>query len=333
MQHRHPAKIAIYAFDQALASAITGAVDLFAQAGVTWQKIHGEAPAPVFSVQLLSSNGAPVRCVNNVTIHADDKLDARHPPELLLIPTIGGNIDHVLAQQQPLLPVLRAFHHKRVDIAANCTGVYLLAAAGILDDKAATTHWGFAADFKQRFPAVNLNTDKLHTYDSNIFCAGGGMAWFDLALLLIERYAGADVARQTAKAHVLDLPRLNQSMYAGSRREQYHQDDVIKTIQQFMADNISQTVSLNQLAARHNLTTRTLNRRFKAATGQTPGHYLQTLRIDHARKLLENQKWTIERILTEVGYDDPSTFSRLFKKRTGFSPSMYRTKFTTFVQS
>ena len=332
MQNKKPATIAIYGFDHALASAITGAVDLFAQAGVTWQKIHHALPSPVFSVQLLSSTGAPVRCVNNITLHTDGRLDARHPPDVLLIPTIGGNIEQVINQQKSLMPVLRTFHEQGVDIAANCTGVFLLAAAGILDGKSATTHWGFANEFKARFPQVNLNSDKLHTYEENVFCAGGGMAWFDLALLLIERYAGADVARQTAKAHVLDLPRINQSLYAGSRREQAHQDEIIKQAQRYMADNIKLKLSVDGLAARVNLTSRTFNRRFKAATGQTPGHYLQSLRIDHARKLLENQKWTIEQILSQVGYDDPSTFSRLFKKRTGYSPSLYRTKFTTFVQ-
>ena len=327
MPDKRPAKVMVYGFDNALSSAITGVVDLFAQAGVTWQAIHGEPRRPVFSVELVSARGTDIRCANGLTLKTDGALDPAIRPDVLLIPSIGSQLEEVLTSEQRLYPILRQYHQQQVDIAANCTGVFLLAQAGILEGRQATTHWGFANTFAAAYPTVNLHSEKLHTMDENLFCAGGGMAWFDLALVLIERYAGTQVARQTAKAHVLDLPRFNQTLYAGSRRQQHHQDELIKTVQSYLADHLRQPVALPQLAAQFNLTTRTLIRRFKAATGQTPVQYIQQIRIDHARKLLETQRWTIERILSEIGYEDASSFSRLFKRQTGCSPSQYRSKF------
>ncbi|WP_232364939.1 GlxA family transcriptional regulator [Salinimonas marina] len=323
-----PANVVVYGFDRALSSAITGVVDLFAQAGVTWQAIHGQSVEPVFSVQLLSAGGSDIRCANGITLKADGALTAHTKPDLLLIPSIGSQIDQVLATERSLYPLLRHFHTAQVDIAANCTGVFLLAQAGLLDQKAATTHWGFASTFEQKYPGVDLQSEKLHTCQENIFCAGGGMAWFDLALLLIERYAGAQVARQTAKAHVLDLPRYNQSLYAGSRRQIMHQDSLVREIQNHMARQLAGLISLERVASHFNVTPRTLTRRFKAATGMSPGRYLQQLRIDHARKLLETSRCTLDSLLPQIGYEDASSFSRLFKRHTGYSVSQYRAKFS-----
>lgn len=322
-----PANVVVYGFDHALSSAITGVVDLFAQAGVTWQNIHHQQSQPVFSVRLLSADGSDIHCSNGITLKADGALRANDQPDVLLIPSIGSNIDRVLANEQCLYPLLRAFHLAQVDIAANCTGVFLVAQAGLLENKAATTHWGFASAFKHKYPNVDLQSEKLHTIDNNIFCTGGGMAWFDLALLLIERYAGAEVARQTAKAHVLDLPRYNQSLYAGSRRQTVHQDELVKDIQIYMMDRLNTLVALPALAAEFNVTTRTLTRRFKAATGLSPGYYLQQLRVDHARKLIETTRCTLDSLLPQIGYEDASSFSRLFKRHTGCSISQYRAKF------
>ncbi|WP_137167157.1 GlxA family transcriptional regulator [Salinimonas lutimaris] len=322
-----PANVVIYGFDQALASTISGAFDLFAQAGVTWQRIHHAPKAPVFSVSLVSATGADIRCANGMILKSSGPLTTELAPDILLIPTIGGAIDQVLRNEQSLYPLLRYFAGQNTDIAANCTGVFLLAQAGVLDHRQATTHWGLADEFMQRFPQVELHSDKLHTVHDRLFCAGGGMAWIDLALLFIERYAGAHTARETAKAHVLDLPRLSQSFYAGSRQQQQHHDSLIHSIQNFLNQDIQSLPGVDELATRFNLTSRTLNRRFRNATGFTPGQYIQQLKVDQARKLLETKNYTMDQILSEIGYEDASSFSRLFKRKTGCSPSEYRSRF------
>ena len=132
------------------------------------------------------------------------------------------------------------------------------------------------------------------------------------------------MARDIAKSPVLDLTRPNQTVYAASRQRKHHQDSKVLAVQEDLETHYQQPLQLDLLAARHSITVRTLLRRFKSACGQTPGQYLQTLRIEHARRLLEQHQLSIEQVVRLVGYEDQSSFSRLFKTSTGLSPAQYR---------
>ena len=320
-------KVTILGFNQAYASAITGALDLFALAGVTWQRMQGLAPVPYFNVQIATLKKQPLRCINQLEIRSHIAIEEVTHTDLLLIPTIGGSLLNVIADNRALLPHIKRHFNAGADIASNCSGAFFLAEAGLLNGKEATTHWGYAELFRKRYPAVKLCAEKLITSDHNIYCSGGGMAWFDLALLLIERYCGHDVATTTAKAHVIDLSRGQQAAYASIRAKKYHQDPDVLHIQEWLEANYLKPVQVSQLAQLVNLSSRTLHRRFKQATEQNPLEYLQSVRIEAAKKLLEKSHENIQRIVNYVGYDDISSFTRLFKKHTGLSPSQYAKKF------
>ncbi|MEP1446779.1 MAG: helix-turn-helix domain-containing protein [Paraglaciecola sp.] len=320
-------KVTILGFDQAYASAITGALDLFALAGVTWQRMQGQQPSPFFDVQLASIKKRPVRCINQLLINSHVAIEDVAHTDLLLIPTIGGEIVNVINHNRGLLAHIQKHFENHSDIASNCSGAFLLAEAGLLDGKEATTHWGYASLFKSRYPEVNLCAEKMITSAQNIYCSGGGMAWFDLALMLIERYCGHDVATTTAKAHVIDIYRGEQVAYANILAKKYHQDPDVLTVQEWLEANYNQKIAVSDLPALVNLSLRTFNRRFKKATEHNPLEYLQTLRIEAAKKQFETTHDSVERIITQVGYDDLSSFTRLFKKHTGLSPSQYAKKF------
>lgn len=322
-----PFIVTVLGFDQALASAITGALDLFAFAGISWQRIHQQPPSPKFRVQVASAHAQPISCSNQLTITPNVAIEDVSQTHLLLIPTIGGDINRVLRNNENLLVHIRRLQNSGADIAANCTGTFLLAETGLLDGKVATTHWGYADTFKSRYPLVNMQPDKMVTEQDAVFCAGGGMAWIDLAILLIERYCGHKVASDTAKSHVLDLSRSNQTAYASSRQHKFHQDKDILAVQHYLESNFSQRLTLNTVARLHNMTERTLIRRFKQACQLTPLQFLQSVRLEHARKLLETSHASLEAVVNEVGYEDLSSFTRLFKRHTGLSPSQYRVKF------
>jgi transcriptional regulator GlxA family with amidase domain len=319
--------VTILGFEQAYASAITGALDLFALAGVTWQRMQGQSPQQTFKVQLASIAKQPIECINHLTLSSQIAIEDVAHTDILIVPTIGGRIEDVLANNRNLLPFIRHFYAAGADIASNCSGAFLLAESGILDNKQATTHWGYADKFEQRYPNVFLKPSRLITQDGNIYCAGGGMAWFDLALLLIERYCGHDIASNTAKAHVLDLSRGNQAAYAQLRSKKYHQDQDILLIQEWLENHYPQQITLQQLATKANMSERTLLRRFKNATQQTPFAYLQSVRVEAAKKQLETENDSLDTITNAVGYEDLSSFTRLFKSYTGLSPSQYRKKF------
>lgn len=320
-------KVYVICFDQALASAVTGVIDLFALAGVSWQRLNRTAPEPIFDVKMISTEGQAVNCINQIVLQPQLSFKDARNADLILIPTIGGDIDTVLIQQYQTIEWLAQQHEKGVDIAANCTGNFILAQANILNGRHATTHWGYESLFRQKFPEVLLQPEQMIVQDGNVFSAGGGMSWFDLGLLLIERFAGHDVAIETAKAWVIDVMRTDQRAYASIQGKKYHSDKTVLAVQSWLESHLCEPIKLSAVAKQFGISTRQLVRRFNSAIAIKPSEYLQLLRIESAKSLLENRQFSLVEIVHRVGYEDLSSFSRLFKKHTSLSPAQYRQKF------
>lgn len=321
--------VTLLAYDQALASAILGVADIFALCGVAWNRIQGESINPPFVVRIASPTGRPVQCNHGLTLPVHAAIGDIQNTDLIMVPTIGGPIEAVLQNNPTLYPWLRYWHGQGVDIASNCTGAFILGESGLLAGKNATTHWGYAEQFRRMFPDVKLQPARLITAEGTLFCAGGGMAWFDLALFLIERYVGLEVASETARAFVFDRGRASQVAYGRISSKKYHQDETILQVQEFLERHYAACPSLDEVAHQFNLSPRTFKRRFKQATGSNAQHYLQTLRLDAAKRLLASRQITLQRLVQAVGYDDISSFTRLFKRETGLTPGAYRSRFQT----
>ncbi|EMP56123.1 AraC family transcriptional regulator [Marinobacter santoriniensis NKSG1] len=324
--------VSVIGFNGALASAVTGIIDLFRLAGVTWARIHGDEPQPWFRTRLLTHDGEPCKCINGLTLVSDGAWNEpdRDDSDLIIIPTIGAPIEKVLADNSLLIEWLGNFRTQEtpnVHVASNCTGAFFLAEAGLLDGREATTHWGFSNQFRERYPRVQLHPEKLVTVDGPVACAGGGMAWWDLGVYLVERFAGPQVARELAKAFVIDAGRSSQAPYSALQAKRYHSDAIILALQDWLDDHFREALSLPALAGRAGLSERSLLRRFRQATGDTPNTYVQLLRVERARRQLESSGQSIDAITRDVGYEDISSFSRLFRKHTGLSPGAYRARF------
>lgn len=323
--------VVVAGFQGVLASALTGVVDMLCLAGVSWQRITGEPPVPGFQVRVASEDGLAVQCLNGLSMQAHGRFsELKHPSsmDVLVVPTIGGPISKVLASNDELLDLIRWAKQQGIAIVGNCTGTFLLAEAGVLNGATATTHWGYQQEFSQRYPQVDLRADLLITQDHGVYCAGGGLAWFDLGLLLIEQYMGYERAIQTAKAFVIDYRRESQLSYRLASVAQHHQDVLVSRAQQVFQSRYGDAgLSLDLVANELNVSTRTLIRRFKEALQATPYEYLQQLRMDVAQKRLSETSDSIERVMEHVGYEDISSFRRLFKRKTGLTPLDYRKRF------
>jgi transcriptional regulator GlxA family with amidase domain len=320
-------KVSIVGFDGALASAITGALDMFSFAGVSWQRFNQQPPNQRFAVSIVSLQQRSFECTNRLVLNANEAIETLEKTDLLLIPTIGGSVEKTLEDNLALLPHLVRLSQKGCDVASNCSGAFLLAKAGLLDNRIATTHWGYASLFAKMFPAVDLRVNQLITQSDNVYCAGGGVAFHNLCLMLIERYCGRETANQVAKAHVIDVHRNHQSAYANLRLLKQHQQPHIVKVQEYIEDNYHQVLSVSELAQMANITTRTLNRQFQQWVEMKPIEYIQSVRIEQAKRLLESRQIAIQQLANEVGYEDTASFAKLFKKHTGLTPAQYRTKF------
>ena len=340
MPYFKPFKVIILGFDGVLGSVLAGALDLFSFTGVSWQRFSNEAVEPRFNVQIASLGGADIRCSNRLIMQAHCDIREVVECDLLLIPTIGDSIDKVLRQNSALLPHLQRLANTKADIASNCSGAFFLAEAGLLDGKVATTHWGYANKFKADFPLVNLQENQFVTQSKsqskndsitqsgNIFCAAGGSAFYDLGLLLIERYCGREISTQVAKTQIIDSKRGNQNSYTNVTLHKPHADQLVKQVQEFIEGNFKQPIQVSRLAAMVNITPRTLNRRFQSAVAMRPIEYIQAVRIEQAKRLLELGDVTIKSLAEQVGYDDISSFTRLFKRATELTPKEYQDKFS-----
>ena len=311
----------------ALASTITGIMDIFNMSGVTWNRLKHKPRDYHFDVRLVSVDGESINCMGDVNLKMHGSIDDVTDADLILIPTLAGNPEKTMELNHLVIPWLKHHYDKGADIAGFSTGAYFLAEAGILDNKQATTHWGFAEPFQKRYPKVNLTPEQLITADGNVFCAGGTVACLDLCLLFLERYLGNEYASETASSAVVDAVRNSTLAYDLARSKKYHQDEDVLAIQSWLEEHYSELINLENLSEQFNMSTRTFKRRFKLATGETPLVYLQSLRIEAAKKKLELGSASIEKISEEIGYEDMAFFSKLFKRLTGMSPTHYRKKF------
>ena len=191
--------VTVLAYDYAFASAIMGINDLLSLAGVSWNKINNLEAKPKFNVQIASWDGKPIRTLNNLMITPHCAIQDVVHSDVYLVPGMAGDIEKTLEINQGLVEFLGKLKGATQIIGSNSTGSFFLAEAGLLDGKTATTHWGLIDTFKKRYPKVNLIEDSLLTHDSNLLCDGGGLAWFDLGLHLIELFCDHDTAVGSAK--------------------------------------------------------------------------------------------------------------------------------------
>jgi transcriptional regulator GlxA family with amidase domain len=225
---------------------------------------------------------------------------------------------------------LRARHEAGALLASACTGVLLLAETGLLDGREATIHWAFAETFRRNYPDVRLRTKEtlITAGDRREFIMTGGvMSWHDLALHLVARHVGPTAAQAMARMLMLEWHGAGQAPYIGFAPGRDHGDAVITELQAWLASNFRIGSPVDEIVERSGLARRTLERRFRKATGHSPIAYVQNLRVAEARRLLERTKLSVERIGFEVGYENIAFFRRVFRRTTRVTPGAYRRKF------
>lgn len=294
----------------AQAAAIYGLADLFTTAARLHRERGGSVALSTLQLQL-GAKGAPAPPTAPLTA-------------LIVPPSIAG--DSLGAR--PALAAWVAARHREGTVACSvCVGAFVLAEAGLLAGRPATTHWAVAERFAARFPEVALDADQLVIDDGDVITAGGLMAWIDLGLRLVERYLGPTTMLTTARYFLVDPGNREQRFYSSFVPPLAHRDDAILRAQHWLHARCREHLTLPMMARKAGLGERTFLRRFQHATGQSPSTYLQCLRVSRARDLLETTVAGVDEIARRVGYGDPSAFRKLFRRTVGLSPAEYRRRF------
>jgi transcriptional regulator GlxA family with amidase domain len=310
-----------------LASTAIAPMEIFQSAGVVWNQLNDRAPEPAFRVTTASVDGGPVKADGSVVLTPERAISHVRNADLIVVPAAGVDVDQLLARHGKLVPWLRRWYRRGAAIAGICTGVALLAEAGLLDGRRATTHWGLVDVYRRKYPKVDWRPEVFVTEQDDIYCGGGVFASVDLSLYLVERYAGHETAVRCAKSLLIDKPRTWQLGYATLAPRGNHSDSKITQGQKWLYENFRTRFNLDELARRLGMSPRNFIRRFKKAVGETPLAYLQKLRVAESKRLLEQDFRPIQDIAAETGYDDVLYFRKLFKRHVGVPPGAYRRQF------
>ncbi|CRZ13688.1 GlxA family transcriptional regulator [Mycolicibacterium neworleansense] len=296
----------------------------------TAMEVFGRATLPGGSpaYRILVCSPAEITDAGPVRILTDHGIERLAEADTIVVP---GCQDIGAPVSEDVLAALRAGFDAGARIASICTGAFILAAAGLLDGRRATTHWLAADVFRAAFPAVQLDPDVLYVDEGQVLTSAGASAGIDLCLYLVGRDHGAAAAADTARLAVAPLHRDGgqaqfiprntvAARHIGQRTEL---DDVLAWIDR----EAHRELSLADIAARAAISVRTLNRRFQAETGQTPMQWLTGVRIRHAQQLLESTNDGVEHIGRQVGFGSPANFRDQFRRLTGVTPQNYRNTF------
>lgn len=256
------------------------------------------------------------------------QLEEQATYDVLLIPSFKSQeLSKSIAENSIWIPWLQNQYKKGAAIASFCTGAFLLAATGLLDDKPATTHINAENAFALAFPKIKLQADAVVTEEQGIYTSGGATNSFHLIMRLIENYCNRKIAIRAAKMFSIDLDRTQQTYFGTFSPTENHGDELVKQVQDEIKKKFKEASTIEELITEVPASRRNLVRRFKQATGVTPIEYLQKTRIEAAKQLLAHSRQSVLDVMLESGYNDLKTFRLLFKKNVGMTPTAYRDKF------
>lgn len=289
-------------------------------------KADGQEPA--FCLHVISQQNAGT-LFNQYTLQP---LDNGQKYDLILVPAFGiDDMQAAISDNNACMQWLRSQYEQGTAIGSVCTGAFLLAASGLLDQRNATTHVSAAAAFAAAFPSVHLQENAVVTQDQGVYTSGGATSTFHLLLRIIENYCGRDMSIRIAKYFAIDMDREQQTYFATFEPRTTHHDELVSQLQQRIQKDFSQVSTIEELLNDIPASRRNLARRFKTITGTTPIEYLQRTRIEAAKKILEQATGGVLESMVASGYSDEKAFRQLFKKTVGMTPSAYRSKYNKRV--
>jgi transcriptional regulator GlxA family with amidase domain len=261
------------------------------------------------------------------SVRPDETISNVSKTDLIIIPAVNGDMKEVIETNKDFFPWIKKMYSEGSEVASLCVGAFLLAATGLVDGKKCATHWISTSQFKIMFPNVDLAPERIITDENGIYSSGGANSFWNLLLYLLEKFTNREMAILFSKYYEIEIGRDSQSSFILFQAQKDHPDEVVKKAQEFIESNVSDRISVEDLAAKFAIGRRNFERRFKKATNNTPVEYIQRAKIEAAKKSLEASRKNVSEVMYDVGYTDTKAFRIVFKKITGLSPVDYRNKY------
>jgi len=305
-------------------SSIVGAYKIFSRAN-EYRKSLGKRP--VFTIELAGVSKKVDFYDGLFSVKPHTTISAIAKTNLIIIPSLNHQYARAIKENEELISWLEKQYHHGAQIASICTGAFLLAAAGLLEGRPCSTHWAAADQFRNLFPAVQLQPDQLITDEGGIYTNGGAYSFLNLIIYLVEKYYDRQTAIFCAKVFQIEIDRQSQSPFSIFTGQKSHGDEVVKKAQDYFEKHLQEKISVEDISSRFAVGRRNFDRRFFKATGNTPVEYLQRVKVEAAKKAFESSRRTVNEVMYEVGYSDAKAFREIFRRITGMSPLEYRGKY------
>jgi len=332
MSDKKPLRAALLAPPEFTASTLFGVYDLLAAAGRDWDLVvNGVMGTSLIQPSLVARTTDRLQASNGTWLEPDCAFDEFGQPDIVCIPDLFIAPEESLeGRYEPELEWIKKWYEAGSVIGTACGGSLLLAEAGLLDGLDAASHWGYCDVMAERYPKVQVQPNRALVItgdEQRIVMAGGGSSWYDMALYLIARLLGIEEAMRVARVYLIDWHHIGQQPFASLSRNRQVQDAVIAKCQEWIASNYDHDSPVAAMTEISGLSERSFKRRFAKATGTKPIEYVQTIRLEEAKQILETTDRPVEVVANDVGYEDLSYFGRLFKRNVGLTPAQYRKRF------
>ena len=305
-------------------SSIVGAYKIFTKAN-EYRRSTGKKE--LFDIQLAGVSRQVDFYGGLFTVTPHTFIDAITTTDLIIIPSLNHNYKEAIQGNQPLINWIDTQYKKGAEVASICTGAFMLASTGLLDGRVCSTHWSTVDDFRALFPEVDLQPDKLITDENGIYTNGGAYSFLNLIIYLVEKYYDRPTAIFCCKVFQIEIDRQSQSAFSIFTGQKKHGDEMVQEAQLYIEEQLHEKISVQDMSSRFSVGRRNFDRRFIKATGNTPLEYAQRVKIESAKKSLENSRKTINEVMYDVGYADTKAFREVFRKITGMSPLEYRGRY------
>jgi transcriptional regulator GlxA family with amidase domain len=314
-------KVAIAIFDGVQALDVAGPLDVFAEANAYLPNDQK------YEVSLVASRSGPVTCSNGMQLTARfgyGELDEQH--DLVLVP--GGPQLPDAPPPEDLLAWLRRQAQGAARFGSVCNGTFLLGHAGLIDGKEVTTHWAVAERLTHDFPLVRVQPDRIFIRDGSLFTSAGVTAGIDLCLSFVSEDWGHEMAVRVAKQLVVYIQREGgQSQYSPFISASKEEDPIIAKVHRYVTEHIADALTIEQLASAVSVSRRTFSRLFSKHAKVTPSAFVEQIRVDTARKLLENSDAPLKTVAFECGFHNATHMRMTFFRRLNVTPQQYRQRF------
>lgn len=317
--------ISLLIHEDIYSSSIGGVIDLFAGAN---QCLQEAGKLPAFRLELVGERVKNIQLDVPAQFFCYTTMEKITHTDLIIIPGFKGDPRQILQKYSSVIRWIREMSETGVEIASMCVGSFFLAEAGLLNGLSATSHWAAAEEMQLRYPLVKVQSDRIITDQRGVYTSGGGFSALKLVLYLIEKFCGRAIVLQVSKRYSIDMEYTGQSHFTVFAGQRQHDDGEILKSQNYIEQHYATDLSIDQVSSLCSTGKRNFIRRFKAATNNTPIEYLQRVRVEAAKKILENEDCPLGEIMDRCGYEDIKTFRVIFKRLTGLAPRDYRKKYS-----